>query len=207
MHVFFEHRGLLASRIARPTHDAGASSFLYPFLAEQEQRLEPVLADVAQLRANEVPARSASCAKQTLIDNHLALAGCGGSAQSQLPRAAASCSRSATAAPPPTRWTWSPTSGPSGGGRPRRPALDLTEDSADPHRARQRHRQRCDLLAPGDRSRRPGRRARRLVHLRWLPQRDRGARAGRRKRDLGQSRWSDTTAVVSPPMVLRTSSW
>ena len=41
VHVFFDHRGLLAGRDRRPTHDAGASSFLYPFLAEQEDELEP----------------------------------------------------------------------------------------------------------------------------------------------------------------------
>lgn len=46
VHVFFEHRGLLEGRDARATHDAGASSFLYPFLAEQEDDLGAVLADV-----------------------------------------------------------------------------------------------------------------------------------------------------------------
>ena len=46
VHVFFEHRGLLAGRAARPVHDSGASGFLYPFLAEGEGGLEAVLADV-----------------------------------------------------------------------------------------------------------------------------------------------------------------
>jgi D-sedoheptulose 7-phosphate isomerase len=46
VHVFFEHRGLLAGREARPLHDAGAASFLYPFLAEGERDLEAVLEDV-----------------------------------------------------------------------------------------------------------------------------------------------------------------
>ncbi len=46
VHVFFEHRGLLEGRDAGPRHDAGASSFLYPFLAEQEVDLAGVLADV-----------------------------------------------------------------------------------------------------------------------------------------------------------------
>ena len=46
VHVFFEHRGLLAGRDARRVHDAGASSFLYPFLAERERELEPVVEDV-----------------------------------------------------------------------------------------------------------------------------------------------------------------
>jgi D-sedoheptulose 7-phosphate isomerase len=46
VHVFFEHRGLLAGRDAREHHDAGASSFLYPFLAEEETDLDAVLDDV-----------------------------------------------------------------------------------------------------------------------------------------------------------------
>jgi len=57
VHVFFDHRGLLAGRDARRTHDAGASSFLYPFLAEREQQLEPVVQDVrrsALMKAQEI---------------------------------------------------------------------------------------------------------------------------------------------------------
>jgi D-sedoheptulose 7-phosphate isomerase len=46
VHVFFEHRGLLEGRAARPVHDTGASSFLYPFLGEREDDLDAVLADV-----------------------------------------------------------------------------------------------------------------------------------------------------------------
>jgi len=46
VHVFFEHRGLLEGRDARPVHDSGASSFLYPFLGETEHDLDAVLADV-----------------------------------------------------------------------------------------------------------------------------------------------------------------
>jgi len=46
VHVFFEHRGLLDGRSERPVHDTGASSFLYPFLGEQEHDLEAVIADV-----------------------------------------------------------------------------------------------------------------------------------------------------------------
>jgi D-sedoheptulose 7-phosphate isomerase len=45
-HVFFEHRGLLEGRAAGSVHDTGASSFLYPFLAEAEHDLEAVLEDV-----------------------------------------------------------------------------------------------------------------------------------------------------------------
>jgi D-sedoheptulose 7-phosphate isomerase len=46
VHVFFEHRGLLEGRDAREVHDAGASSFLYPFLAEREHDLDAVVDDV-----------------------------------------------------------------------------------------------------------------------------------------------------------------
>jgi D-sedoheptulose 7-phosphate isomerase len=56
-HVFFEHRGLLNGRSARPSHDAGASSFLYPFLNESESDLPGVLDDVRAsvlMKAREV---------------------------------------------------------------------------------------------------------------------------------------------------------
>jgi D-sedoheptulose 7-phosphate isomerase len=59
VHVFFEHRGLLEGRQARAVHDSGASSFLYPFLAEREHDLESVLADVGTsvlMKADEVGA-------------------------------------------------------------------------------------------------------------------------------------------------------
>ncbi len=46
VHVFFEHRGLLEGRDARQVHDAGASSFLYPFLGERETDLDGVIDDV-----------------------------------------------------------------------------------------------------------------------------------------------------------------
>jgi D-sedoheptulose 7-phosphate isomerase len=57
VHVFFEHRGLLEGRTGGQLHDAGASSFLYPFLGEQEDDLEAVVADVrrsALMKAAEV---------------------------------------------------------------------------------------------------------------------------------------------------------
>ncbi|MBA2347127.1 MAG: SIS domain-containing protein, partial [Solirubrobacterales bacterium] len=46
VHVFFDHRGLLGGRDERTRHDSGASSFLYPFLAETQDDLGAVLADV-----------------------------------------------------------------------------------------------------------------------------------------------------------------
>ena len=68
VHVFFDHRGLLEGRAARRVHDTGASSFLYPFLAEQETDLEAVVADVREsvlMKAAEVGALRA----QTLTGN------------------------------------------------------------------------------------------------------------------------------------------
>jgi D-sedoheptulose 7-phosphate isomerase len=68
VHVFFEHRGLLSGRTERRDHDAGASSFLYPFLAEREDNLEQVLEDVRQsvlMKSEEIGALR----EQTLTDN------------------------------------------------------------------------------------------------------------------------------------------
>jgi D-sedoheptulose 7-phosphate isomerase len=73
VHVFFEHRGLLSGRDARTVHDAGASSFLYPFLGEDERDLDRVLDDVrssALMKAAEV----ASLREQTLTEGGEALA-------------------------------------------------------------------------------------------------------------------------------------
>jgi D-sedoheptulose 7-phosphate isomerase len=67
VHVFFEHRGLLEGRTESPLHDTGASSFLYPFLGEDEHDLESVVADVRAsvlAKAKEVAALRA----QTLGD-------------------------------------------------------------------------------------------------------------------------------------------
>jgi D-sedoheptulose 7-phosphate isomerase len=57
VHVFFEQRGLLAGREARPTHDAGAAAFLYPFLDEREDALEPMIGSVrhsVRVKAREI---------------------------------------------------------------------------------------------------------------------------------------------------------
>jgi D-sedoheptulose 7-phosphate isomerase len=74
VHVFFDHRGLLQGREARPVHDTGASSFLYPFLAESETGLDDVLADVldsVRMKAVEI----AELRTQTLTGNRDALRG------------------------------------------------------------------------------------------------------------------------------------
>ena len=68
VHVFFDHRGLLEGREARQVHDTGASSFLYPFLAEREHDLEAVVEDVRRsvlAKAREVGELRA----QTLTEN------------------------------------------------------------------------------------------------------------------------------------------
>jgi D-sedoheptulose 7-phosphate isomerase len=72
VHVFFDHRGLLSGRDKPRSHDAGASSFLYPFLAEREDNLEQVLDDVRRsvlMKSEEVGALRA----QTLTENGPAL--------------------------------------------------------------------------------------------------------------------------------------
>ncbi len=68
VHVFFEHRGLLAGRDSPRDHDAGASSFLYPFLAETEHDLEQVVADVRRsivMKSEEI----GELRTQTLTEN------------------------------------------------------------------------------------------------------------------------------------------
>jgi D-sedoheptulose 7-phosphate isomerase len=68
VHVFFDHRGLLEGREARAVHDTGASSFLYPFLAEQQTDLEGVIGDVRAsvlMKAAEV----GELREQTLTEN------------------------------------------------------------------------------------------------------------------------------------------
>jgi D-sedoheptulose 7-phosphate isomerase len=130
VHVFFEHRGLLAGRDVAPVHDTGASSFLYPFLAEREDDLGAVLDDVrasAIAKANEVTALR----RQTLVeggDTLLAAAGAlracldaGGTVLALGNGGSATDAMDAVAdlrVPPPQR------------GWPARRALDLTADAA-----------------------------------------------------------------------------
>jgi D-sedoheptulose 7-phosphate isomerase len=74
VHVFFEHRGLLEGRHPRQVHDAGASSFLYPFLSEGESQLDPVLDDVRRsvlMKSQEV----VELREQTLTENREVLVG------------------------------------------------------------------------------------------------------------------------------------
>jgi D-sedoheptulose 7-phosphate isomerase len=133
VHVFFEHRGLLEGRTARPVHDAGASSFLYPFLGESETDLAAVLADVERsilAKAGEI----GDLRIQTLEEGRPVLAAAAATLRARLDAGgtvlALGNGGSATDAmdavadlreppPMPSRRRW----------RARR-ALDLTEDSA-----------------------------------------------------------------------------
>jgi D-sedoheptulose 7-phosphate isomerase len=128
VHVFFEHRGLLQGREARNVHDTGASSFLYPFLAESEKDLDSVLEDVRHsvlLKAEEVgalraqtlgegaqPLAAAAAALRARLDagGRMLALGNGGSATDAIDAVA-------DMRVPPHRW-------------PPRRALDLTEDTA-----------------------------------------------------------------------------
>jgi D-sedoheptulose 7-phosphate isomerase len=128
VHVFLEHRGLLAGRSERIVHDTGASSFLYPFLAEQEHDVESVIADVrasalqkaaeagelrAQtLRDGEAQLREAALALRARLHGggRLLVLGNGGSATDAMDAVA-------DMRAPPTPWR-------------SRAALDLTEDPA-----------------------------------------------------------------------------
>jgi D-sedoheptulose 7-phosphate isomerase len=85
VHVFFEHRGLLSGREARRGHDAGASSFLYPFLAEREDNLDAVLDDVrrsALMKAEEV----GELRVQTLTENESVLIDAAGAMRASFAR-------------------------------------------------------------------------------------------------------------------------
>ncbi len=73
VHVFFEHRGLLEGRAERRAHDTGASSFLYPFLGEQEHDLEAVIADV-RASALAKAAEASQLRAQTLAETAPTLA-------------------------------------------------------------------------------------------------------------------------------------
>ncbi|MCW2970109.1 MAG: Phosphoheptose isomerase-like protein [Solirubrobacterales bacterium] len=128
VHVFFEHQGLLKGRIQRTVHDAGASSFLYPFLGQREDGLESVLADVrASVLAKA--AEASDLRTQTLCEGEDELRSTARAMRSRLEAGgrvlALGNGGSATDAMdavadlrlPPARW-------------PARAALDLTEDPA-----------------------------------------------------------------------------
>ncbi|MCW3028980.1 MAG: Phosphoheptose isomerase-like protein [Solirubrobacterales bacterium] len=128
VHVFFDHRGLLEGRSARRVHDAGASSFLYPFLAEHERELEPVIEDVRRsvlMKAEEIGALRT----QTLTDNRDELLDAAGALRASFEQGgkllALGNGGSATDAMDVVA-DFRATSAAGGA----RPAIDLTEDSA-----------------------------------------------------------------------------
>ena len=85
VHVFFDHRGLLAGRDPRRVHDAGASRFLYPFLDEREHELEPVVEDVRRsvlMKAEEIGALRV----QTLTENAETLSSAAGALRASFDR-------------------------------------------------------------------------------------------------------------------------
>jgi len=126
VHVFFEHRGLLEGRTERRVHDAGGSSFLYPFLAEREENLDDVLEDVRRsvlMKAAEVGAlRAQTLAEPALVEAAAALRACfdGGGRLLALGNGGSATDAMDVVAD---------LQFPPNGGRAR-PALDLSEDSA-----------------------------------------------------------------------------
>ena len=130
VHVFFEHKGLLEGRTEHRSHDAGASSFLYPFLAEREDDLDAVQADVRAsvlMKADEVHdlrVRTLSENAQTLSEAAAALRGVWRSGGRLL---ALGNGGSATDAMDVVADVMSV---PAGAGWQAHPALDLTADSA-----------------------------------------------------------------------------
>jgi D-sedoheptulose 7-phosphate isomerase len=127
VHVFFEHRGLLEGRGERPVHDTGASSFLYPFLGEQEHDLEGVIADVRAsvlakaAEASELRAQTLAEAAPVLVRAALELRSCFEAGGRLLALGNGGSATDAMDVVADLR-------GPSGGGR-RWPAIDLTEDT------------------------------------------------------------------------------
>jgi D-sedoheptulose 7-phosphate isomerase len=130
VHVFLDQRGLLEGRQDSTVHDAGASSFLYPFLAEREDDLESVVADVrasVEMKSAEVGALRA----QTLGENRETLLAAAADLRAAFARGgrllALGNGGSATDATDAVADFRAP---PPGSGWPARPALDLGEDAA-----------------------------------------------------------------------------
>ena len=198
VHVFFDHRGLLAGREARAGHDAGGSSFLYPFLAESETDLDAVTEDVrgsVLMKSAEIGAlreqtlgenaerlAAAAIDLRSLLDSGGRLLACGngGSATDAMDLVADLTHPAPRAMADPS------------GDRPDRGFLDPDGD-------RQRHRRRGDLPAPGDRLR--ARAATPLIVLSTSGNSENliVALAEARRRGLRPWRWSATTAAGSPP--------
>jgi D-sedoheptulose 7-phosphate isomerase len=127
VHVFFDHRGLLAGRDGHRVHDAGASSFLYPFLAEHEHDLEPVIENVrrsALMKAQEIDALRV----QTLTDNRGALLGAATALRASFERGGKLLAIGNGGSATDAMDLVADFRAAGAAGRPR-PAIDLTEDS------------------------------------------------------------------------------
>jgi D-sedoheptulose 7-phosphate isomerase len=127
VHVFFEHRGLLEGRSERRVQDTGASSFLYPFLGEQEQDLEAVIADVRAsvlAKATEVSRLRA----QTLAESAPTLIGAALELRSRLDAGGRLLALGNGGSATDAMDVVADLRAPAGGRRPW-PALDLTEDT------------------------------------------------------------------------------
>ncbi|HYI36683.1 MAG TPA: SIS domain-containing protein [Thermoleophilaceae bacterium] len=128
VHVFFEHRGLLDGRDARTVHDTGASSFLYPFLAEAETELDGVLADVRSSVLAKA-AETGTLRARTLTEARPVLAAAAAELRARMDRGgrllALGNGGSATDAMDAVADLREPP-----GSRPPRRGLDLTEDSS-----------------------------------------------------------------------------
>jgi D-sedoheptulose 7-phosphate isomerase len=128
VHVFFDQRGLLAGRDARRVHDAGASSFLYPFLAEGERELEPVLEDVRRsvlIKAEEIDALRT----QTLTENREQLIAAAAALRSSFDAGGKLLALGNGGSATDAMDVVADFRAPRAGGGPR-PAIDLTEDPA-----------------------------------------------------------------------------
>ncbi len=128
VHVFFEHPGLLEGREARRAHDSGASSFLYPFLAESETDVDAVLDDVrgsVLLKSAEAEALR----EQTLRDGGEQLAAAAAALRTCFAAGGKLLALGNGGSATDAMDVVADLREPPGGGRGRR-ALDLTEDPA-----------------------------------------------------------------------------
>jgi D-sedoheptulose 7-phosphate isomerase len=129
VHVFFDHRGLLEGRPAGAVSDAGASSFLYPFLDERESDLEAVVADVRAsvlMKATEVGALR----EQTLGENGETLLGAAAALREAFARGGRVLALGNGGSATDAMDVVADLRAPGAGRWPPRPALDLTEDAA-----------------------------------------------------------------------------
>jgi D-sedoheptulose 7-phosphate isomerase len=129
VHVFFDHRGLLEGRTESRVHDAGASSFLYPFLGEREDDLAGVLADVrrsALAKAEEIGALRAA----TLGEHREELLVAAGALRARLDAGGRLLALGNGGSATDAMDVVADFRSPPGGRFPARPAIDLCEDAA-----------------------------------------------------------------------------